>query len=145
MNKTEIETLFLKLSSDGYKKPHLRADGFLFKLAPVTGANPGAVYVTRESDGEYLGKIHHGKLKIGTAYRAHEEAIEHVANNPKESALRYGHRSGKCACCGRTLDNKQSIELGIGPICAEKFGWISSLIATDDLDSNLDDIDWSLL
>ena len=140
MNKTEIETLFLKLSSDGYRKPHLRADGFLFKLAPVTGANPGAIYVTRESDGEYLGKIHHGKLKIGTAYRAHEEAIEHVANNPQEAALRYGHRTGKCAVCGRQLDNKESVAMGIGPICAEKYGWITNLIAAP-----LDDVDFDLL
>lgn len=140
--KTHLETLFLNLASEGYKKPTLRADGFIFKLAPVHGSNPGAVYVTREADGEYLGKIHHGKLKIGTAYQAHEVAIEHVAMHPMDAALRYGRKTGNCAICGRHLDNAESVAAGIGPICAEKFGFLDLI---DQRKAEEADIDWSIL
>ena len=145
-DKTQLEILFLNISAAGYKKPTLRADGFVFKLAPVHGANPGAVYITRATDGEYLGKLHHGKLKLLRAYLAEEPAIESIADKPQDAAIRYGRKTGSCALCGRHLDNKQSVELGIGPICAEKFGWLAGMLAPQDLpDDNLDDIDWDTL
>jgi len=31
---------------------------------------------------------------------------------------------GHCAACGRTLTNPESIELGIGPECAKKGGYV---------------------
>ena len=31
--------------------------------------------------------------------------------------------TGACSCCGRELTNQVSIDRGIGPICAVKFGW----------------------
>lgn len=37
-----------------------------------------------------------------------------------ERAAAYGHATGRCMCCGRTLKNKDSISAGIGPICAGK-------------------------
>ncbi len=38
-----------------------------------------------------------------------------------DKAKDFGHRTGRCACCGRTLTNPDSIELGIGPICASRY------------------------
>ena len=52
------------------------------------------------------------------------EAVSVIAENPRDAAIRYGQRTGSCACCGRALSNKQSIDLGIGPICAEKWGFM---------------------
>lgn len=124
--KTHLETLLLNLASEGYKKPTLRADGFIFKL--VHGSTPGAVYIAREADGEYLGKIHQGKLKIGAAYKAHEQAIEHIAMYPMDAALRYGRKTGNCAICGRHLDNAVSVAAGIGSICAAKFGFLALIV-----------------
>lgn len=40
-----------------------------------------------------------------------------------ETAERYGKLYGVCAICGRTLTNEESIERGIGPVCAERMGW----------------------
>ncbi len=37
-----------------------------------------------------------------------------------EDAEKFGKRFGVCMCCGRLLTNPESIERGIGPICAEK-------------------------
>ena len=31
-------------------------------------------------------------------------------------------KTGNCSCCGRHLENKESVELGIGPICRSKWG-----------------------
>lgn len=38
-----------------------------------------------------------------------------------EQAKEFGALYGTCCVCGRTLTNEDSIEAGIGPICADKF------------------------
>lgn len=38
-----------------------------------------------------------------------------------EQAAQYGKQTGVCCQCGRTLTNPDSIEAGIGPICAGGF------------------------
>ncbi|QPX62591.1 hypothetical protein SEA_WOLLYPOG_39 [Arthrobacter phage Wollypog] len=38
-----------------------------------------------------------------------------------DAAKEYGKETGTCIVCGRTLTNPDSIEAGIGPICAERF------------------------
>lgn len=38
-----------------------------------------------------------------------------------EQAKEFGALYGTCAVCGRTLTNEESIEAGIGPVCAGKF------------------------
>jgi hypothetical protein len=48
--------------------------------------------------------------------------LEDAAENPTLAAKIHGQRTGNCACCGRELTVKASIERGIGPICAERFG-----------------------
>ena len=49
--------------------------------------------------------------------------IAETMRSPQEAAIKYGHKTGQCAICGRQLDNKLSVALGIGPICNERFGW----------------------
>ena len=51
------------------------------------------------------------------------ERVVAVASDPHAAAKAYGARTGECSCCGRELTNAESIELGIGPICRDKFGW----------------------
>lgn len=38
-----------------------------------------------------------------------------------EVAAKFGELYGTCICCLRTLDNEESIALGIGPICRSKY------------------------
>lgn len=116
-----IRAMFEAAVSNGHKKPTYRAEGLVINRAPDTGSNPGALYVKAES-GEYLGKL------IGTSFkpvRGGEAALgtlTAIATNPLEAAIRYGRKTGRCACCGRELTNAESIELGIGPICRDKWG-----------------------
>lgn len=116
-----LEACF-EIAGNAGKKPRLRLAEFTFSRAPESGKNAGALYVKQGST--YLGKIHKGKLFRSMACDdATEDAIVAVASQPKESAIAYGRMSGCCAICNRRLDNPESIERGIGPVCAGNFGW----------------------
>lgn len=124
VNADQLKAAFDKASAAGLKKPKLRYEGFEVSRAPDTGKNAGALYVKGE-DGAYLGKI------IGGKYLATREAeaagiVERVAEtmrDPLALAIAYGKRTGNCSCCGRKLSDPTSVAMGIGPVCAEKYGW----------------------
>lgn len=46
-----------------------------------------------------------------------------IAHDPEKAASDYGHQIGKCGICQRTLTDPESINRGIGPVCAGKAGW----------------------
>ena len=119
-----LRAMFDTAAASGYKKPTYRAEGLVLKLAPMSGSNPGAIYVTAEDEDLYLGKI------LGMVFSPNRDGVQKgaaatlqaIAADPLEAALRYGRRTGRCACCGRELTKHASIEIGIGPICREKWG-----------------------
>lgn len=113
-----ILDLFTSAIASGYRRPTYRAEGLILSLAPEGGANAGAIYVKSE-DKSYLGKVVAGRF-LGKD--AAQKALQIIAASPRDAAIRYGQRTGTCACCGRTLSNAASISLGIGPICAERWG-----------------------
>lgn len=104
------------------KRPKLHLANFVFSLAPKTGKNPGAIYVKQ---GEiYLGKIVNNEFTPTFTCDAPTVAkVIEVAASPKDAAEAFGHTTGSCAVCGKTLTNPESKRRGIGPICAAKFGW----------------------
>ena len=123
-----LEEAFSKAKDKGIRHPKIVLEGLKFKPAPSTGNNPGAIYVTvrtkDEHDGEYLGKVMGGKfLKMRQCTPEQEARVVELVNDPKKAAEAYGMRTGECCICARTLTNKESIDRGIGPICADNFGW----------------------
>lgn len=94
----------------------------VFSVAGPNSKNPGAIYAKR---GEaYLGKIQSGKwFAARECTDADTAAIAEACADPAKAAVAYGKAWSVCAVCGRTLLNDGSIERGIGPICAERFGW----------------------
>jgi hypothetical protein len=115
---TALNTAF----SNGKKRPKLRLGAFTFSRAPDTGKNPGAIYVKKGM--AYLGKVVDGEFHpVRDCDDDTTKAVIEVASKPLESAVAYGFKTGICACCGITLTNPESIKRGIGPICAEKFGF----------------------
>lgn len=44
-----------------------------------------------------------------------------IERDPEAAAVLYGKASGNCSICGRDLTDPESIERGIGPICAGKY------------------------
>lgn len=124
VNLASIELAFTTAMANGIKKPKLRLATFKFSLAPAHGANAGAIYVIRADDDQYLGKIKDGKfMRVRDCSTAEEEEVIAVLADPKAAAIAYGKRTGNCCICGRELTNAESIELGIGPICAGRMGW----------------------
>ena len=120
---SRIREMFEVAVSNGHQKPVYRAEGLKISLAPATGRNAGALYVVVIDDDAYQGKVEGVTFKaVREAASSTVDALHRIAANPMEAAVRYGQKTGKCSCCGRKLTNKVSIEMGIGPICAETWG-----------------------
>ena len=53
-----------------------------------------------------------------------QSILDRIESDGAESASkRYGLELGHCGVCGRTLTNADSLERGIGPVCAARHGW----------------------
>lgn len=107
------------------KRPKLRVADVQFSLAPASGRNAGCIYVVRASDDTYLGKITpEDKFLTSRECSAEDSAtVARVAADPAAAAIAHGHEYGQCACCGRELTNPESVARGIGPICADRWGF----------------------
>lgn len=49
--------------------------------------------------------------------------LQEMAPLTVDVAVSYGKKFGACMICGRTLTKQESIDAGIGPICAGKVGY----------------------
>lgn len=147
-----IRDMFEAAVAKGAKNPSYRAEGVRIVQAKAHSANAGMLYVTNE-DQVYGGKLDGVTFKPTRDGQAHDfarvepkgpdgkptgevilrtaaAALEAIAEDPLAAAIRHGHNTGYCACCGRLLvndskpdaDGLTSVERGIGPICARKFG-----------------------
>lgn len=109
-------------ASHHLKWPKLTLGDFTFKPASASSKNAGAIYVTEGT--QYLGKVMGGKFmatrECGTE---RQDRILEACKDPEGAAVAHGRLTGACACCGRPLSNPESVARGIGPICAEKYGW----------------------
>ena len=119
-----IEVAFNNAKQAGVKRPKLRLDTFVFSPASETSANAGAIYIKNKEDGLYLGKVMGGRLF--TSRECTTEAAERivaVSSDPAQAAIAYGKKFGACSICGRGLTDADSIARGIGPICADNYGF----------------------
>jgi len=116
-----IEALFATAKASGLKRLAFVADGLRISPAPETGRNAGAFYV--KQDDEYQGKIVGGRFVAAAAADAETlPKLSEIAADPAGMARLYGKRTGTCCCCGKTLTDPVSIENGIGPVCATRWG-----------------------
>lgn len=81
------------------------ADWIFVKDAAVYGE--GKKYGTQRPGGTYVGEV--------------TEALKKILADPKAASAAYGRLVGRCGVCGRPLEDPESVERGIGPICAGKF------------------------
>jgi len=108
----------------GLKSPRVRfaapgAGELALSLAPLTGKNPGAVYVKLR--GEYAGKV----TADGAAHGLTSElvdALRTIAADPAAAGAAYGRLTGQCSFCTQGLTDEGSIEVGYGPVCAKRYG-----------------------
>lgn len=117
---TAIE--YARAKGRGLKMPRITIGDMTISPAKATSKNPGALYV--KSGSEYLGKVNDGRFfGVRECTDDQEKRVLAFIADPKAAAKAYGIETGVCCICNATLTNKESIEAGIGPICATKFGW----------------------
>lgn len=87
-------------------KPPSQWAGFIF-------VSDAAVYGQQTKYGRQApGKTYSGKV---------QEALRAIVADPRAAMAAYGKLTGTCGVCGRPLEDVESVERGIGPICAERF------------------------
>ena len=121
--KAAFDTAVAYSAEKGLKlSPRITVGGITISPAKATSANPGALYV-KVRGGEYLGKIAGGRFFASRECSQEQQAkvLEFVAD-PAEAAKVYGQTTGTCCICNATLRSEWK-NRGIGPVCAEKFGW----------------------
>lgn len=81
-------------------------------------------WIKHKSSEKVVGKIDSGVLTLWNRPGIDKAAIEAMMiefdGAPLQTAMKYGKLAGRCCSCGRDLTNDDSIEAGIGPICAGK-------------------------
>jgi hypothetical protein len=120
---TKLLESFNRAKVNGLKHPKLTTGPLAFSLAPEHGKNPGFIYIKHH--GEYAGKVSPEGI-FSKAYEttpATVELITRVGRDPLAEAIRHGHETGNCAICSRRLSDLESVQRGIGPVCAKRFGW----------------------
>jgi hypothetical protein len=108
-------------------------------LAGPRSKNPGMIYVT--DGGPFGNNTYYGKIAADGSFQPSGKAgavldsltafLREFSANPEQVAAAYGKLSGSCCFCRRTLTADNSIDVGYGPICAERFGlsWGSTVRA----------------
>lgn len=83
-------------------------------------------WVKHEGCDKVVGKIEGGVLtqwaRPGVDMAEVQVMLKVIDLDPKAAAAAHGLESGNCSVCGRDLTDPESISIGIGPICLEKFG-----------------------
>lgn len=118
---------FQTAKAKGLKYPKIRIAEFVISMASDSSKNPGHLYIKQGSGFEapYMGKVTPEArfLKGRDCTPEQEQRIIKIGQDPMAEAVAHGKKTGNCAICGRHLENAESVARGIGPICAEKFGW----------------------
>lgn len=103
--------------------------------------------VDRPTEGRWAGYVF---VKVQASDELHpvpkhmrNSVLADIAKDPQAAMLRYGKEIGKCGHCGRTLTNDDSIQRGIGPICAARMNWGG--FATEAQQQLADDVDNALV
>ena len=80
------------------------------------------LYIT--ADSEYVGKVtKDGKMHVKTTDDVLAEFLVRDFNeHPVPYLVHYGKTHAYCCFCGTQIRTKESLAVGYGPICAEKWG-----------------------
>jgi hypothetical protein len=117
---------YLKLVNTMYNAVQNNVRKLQVRLPGITlstvnkGVNIGCVYVYENN--QYVAKITTSGVLMGNVSDDVKNLLEDANDNLLQLAKIYGHESGSCSICGRKLDNPLSVQMGIGPICAKRFG-----------------------
>ncbi len=118
---------------EGLKSPRMKftlASGkrLVLSVGSARSQAPGKIWLT--DGGRYRdGRAYFGTVDLEGGYRCSNNRDEEILNfivafdaDPAAAATAYGHRTGTCCFCARHLSTAESVAVGYGPICADKFG-----------------------
>lgn len=124
VNQDKLMAAFDHARANKLTRLKIRFDGFFCYPASESSVNAGGVYV-KSDEKAYLGKIKDGRfVKSYDCSADLADKIARVMADPLQEAIAYGKQTGNCAICGRFLENSESVQRGIGPICAANYGFI---------------------
>lgn len=102
-------------------------------LAGDASREPGTLVVT--TGGSFAQRAFLGRVRrdgswapsatmgrLGVDQDALLALLARLAADPKAVAQEHGRLTGQCSFCQRALTDERSVAMGIGPICAEKWG-----------------------
>ena len=83
----------------------------------------GTIIVTSYDKTIFYGHIRHDGKFVTTSKVTKEvcNLVNEFVMNPEAVTKAYGFRTGNCCFCFKKLTTKGSLEVGYGPVCAEKF------------------------
>lgn len=115
---------FANAKASGLKWPKLRIGEFTFALAGERSKYAGKALFVKHAEYDYQGRIDlEGRwFPSRECGPQQDQAIRTICSDPLAAAVLHGKQTGHCACCGLELTNEESVRLGIGPICREKWG-----------------------
>jgi len=117
---------FLK-TIQGLKNPSFKipnGDGVLRIKLMTHGNHEGNIFVDRGAFGTGVGKIdqNHDLIKYRSMTDEDLATLKKVEENPMDEIQAAGKQLGICMICSRELENEESVERGIGPICWARLG-----------------------
>lgn len=104
-------------------------DGNVVRLSVASGRAryPGSVNVT--TDESFQDNTWYGRIMTDGTWAPSRNAPEWLADalaafeaDPEGAARAYGQRYSHCCFCGRELVESGSVDVGYGPVCAERYG-----------------------
>lgn len=130
-----VVELMERIRSSGNEYPKVRLAFFknplVFSICGPKSRTPGDVNMTdggTYGSNKWYGRItQKGELRAGETMRrmpadekkALWDLLCRLRDGEAEKVFsEYGHEFGSCCMCGRELTNAESIERGIGPVCA---------------------------
>ncbi len=126
---TRLRKMFELAQEKGLAHPKIKIEidgvSLRFAPAPLSGRNPGYIYVhRRRADGAfvYTGKVAENGTYFGHSGDGALAAIRAFAADPASRAAAHGHKTGMCCFCSRELTDPASVAVGYGPICADRYG-----------------------
>jgi hypothetical protein len=117
LDVSKIVECFQRAAEAGLKRFTLRFDGVHFQ---VDRNDPNLIWVSASG----YGSAKYGRI-VGDAYRPGRDVtaeiqakVVEIAKDPMASAMAYAQVTSSCSVCGRHLENQDSVDAGIGPVCA---------------------------
>lgn len=94
------------------------------RYALTTGDTVTRYQIDRPENGKWAGWTFLSRVNGSHSERVRgteaQRIIDAIAADPLAAATLYGKTTGRCGICSRELSNPESIERGIGPVCASR-------------------------